>query len=73
MFLDVEYAQLGSHQTLTLVGAVSMGLIAVVPTVVIPITRPMHGDAASTVAFELVARAGVAAASFITVVTTVIV
>lgn len=50
-----------------------MGLIAVVPTVVIPITGPVHWDAAPTVAFELVAGAGMAAASFIAVVPAVIV
>lgn len=57
----------------TLVGAVGMRLVAVVPAVVVPITGPVLGDAAPTVALELGARAGVAAASLITVVPTVIV
>lgn len=50
-----------------------MGLIAVVPAVVVPVTGPVHGDTAPAVAFELVAGAGVAAASFIAVVPTVVV
>lgn len=58
---------------LTLVGTVSMCLIAVVPTVVVPITGPVFGDASPAIALELGARTGVAAAGFITVVPTVIV
>lgn len=58
---------------LTLVGAVGVRLVAVVPTVVIPITGPVFGDAAAAVALELGAGAGVAAAGFIAVVPTVIV
>ena len=61
------------YQPLTLVGTVGMSLITVVPTVIVAITGPMHRDAASTVAFELVARAGMAATGFVTVVSAVIV
>lgn len=72
-FWWVACAWLGSRQPLTLVGAVSVGLVAVVPTVVIPVAGPVHGDAAPAVALELVAGAGVAAASFVAVVPTVVV
>lgn len=58
---------------LTLVGAVGVGLIAVVAAVIVPVTGPVHGDAAPAVALELVAGAGVAAASLVTVVPAVIV
>lgn len=58
---------------LTLVGAVGVGLVAVVTTVVVPITGPVHGDAAPAVALELVAGAGVAAAGLVTVVPAVVV
>ena len=60
-------------QAPTLVGAVGVCLIAVVPAVVVPIAGPVLGDAAPTVALELGARAGVAAAGLVTVVPTVIV
>lgn len=59
--------------TLTLIGTVSVGLVTVVPAVVIPIASPVYGNAAPAVAFELVAGAGMAAASFIAVVPTVVV
>lgn len=62
-------AQLG----LTLVGAVGMSLVTVVSAVIVPIAGPVHGDAAPTVALELVAGAGVAAARLVAVVPTVIV
>lgn len=62
-------AQLG----LTLVGAVGMSLVTVVPAVIVPIAGPVHRDAAPTVALELVAGAGVAAARLVAVVPTVIV
>lgn len=58
---------------LTLVGAVGVGLVAVVTAVVVPITGPVHGDAAPAVALELVAGAGVAAAGLVTVVPAVVV
>lgn len=58
---------------LTLVGAVGMSFITVVPTVVVPVARPVHGDAAPTVALELVAGAGVAAACLVAVVPAVVV
>lgn len=50
-----------------------MCLITVVPAVIVPITGPVLRDAAAAVTLELGTRAGVAAASFITVVPTVIV
>lgn len=60
-------------QVPTLVGAVCMCLVTVVPAVIVPITGPVLGDAASAVALELGARARVAAASLVTIVPTVIV
>lgn len=59
--------------SLTLVGAVCMGLITVVPTVVVAVAGPILRDAATAVAFELHAGAGMAAAGFIAVVSTVVV
>lgn len=50
-----------------------MGLIAVVPAVIVPVTGPVLGDAAPAVTLELRAGAGVAAAGLVTVVPTVIV
>lgn len=58
---------------LTLVGAVGVSLVAVVPAVVVPVAGPVHRDAAPAVALELVAGAGVAAAGLIAVVATVVV
>lgn len=60
-------------QAPTLVGAVGVCLVAVVPAVVVPVAGPVLGDAAPAVALELGARAGVAAARLIAVVPTVIV
>lgn len=60
-------------QVPTLIGAVGVGLVAVVPAVIVPIAGPVLWDAAPAVAFELGARAGVAAACLVTVVPTVIV
>lgn len=57
----------------TLVGAVGVCLIAVVPAVIVPIAGPVLRDAASAVAFELGARTRVAAAGLVTVVPTVVV
>lgn len=57
----------------TLVGAVGVGLVAVVPAVVVPVAGPVLRDAAPAVALELGAGAGVAAAGLVTVVPTVIV
>lgn len=57
----------------TLVGAVGMRLITIISAVIVPIAGPVLGDAAPAVALELGARAGVAAAGFVTVVPTVIV
>lgn len=59
--------------TLTLVGAVCMGLVAVVPTVVIPVAGPVVWDAAPTVALKLSAWARVTTACFITVVAAVVI
>lgn len=63
----------GSALGPTLVGAVGMCLVAVVPTVIISVTGPVLRDAAPTVAFELGAGAGVAAAGLVAVVPTVVV
>lgn len=60
-------------QVPTLVGAVGVCLVAVVPAVVVPVAGPVLRDAAPAVALELGARAGVAAARLIAVVPTVIV
>ena len=59
-------------QAPTLVGAVGVCLVAVVPAVVVPVAGPVLGDAAPAVALELGARAGVAAARLIAVVPTVV-
>lgn len=56
-----------------LIGAVCMGLIAVVPTVIISITGPVIWDASSAVTLELSAGAGVTATGLITVVPTVVI
>jgi len=58
---------------LTLVGAVGVSLVAVVPAVIVPVAGPVHRDAAPAVALELVAGAGVAAARLVAVVPTVVV
>lgn len=50
-----------------------MGLITVVSTVVVTVTGPVFWYAAATVTFELDTGAGVTAAGFITVVSTVVV
>lgn len=50
-----------------------MGLIAVVPTVIIPIAGPVVWDAAAAITLKLSTWAGVTTACFITVVTTVII
>lgn len=50
-----------------------MCFIAVVPTIVVPVTRPVLRDASAAVALELGTGAGVTAAGFIAVVPTVIV
>lgn len=61
------------RRQLTLVGTVGVSLVAVVPTVVVPVARPVLRDAAATVAFKLDAGARMAAAGFIAVITTVVV
>lgn len=58
---------------LTLVGTVGVSLVAVIPTVVVPVTRPVLRDAAAAVAFKLDAGARMAAAGFIAVIATVVV
>lgn len=58
---------------LTLVGTVGVSLIAVIPTVVVPVARPVLRDAAAPVAFKLDAGAGMAAAGFVAVIATVVV
>lgn len=63
----------GPARGLTLVGTVGMRLVAVVPTVVVPVTGPVFRDAAPAIALELGAGAGVAAAGLVTVVPTVVV
>lgn len=59
--------------SLTLVGAVGVSLVAVVPAVIVAVAGPVFWDAAATVAFELDAGAGMAAAGFIAVIATVVV
>lgn len=58
---------------LTLVGTVGVSLVAVIPTVVVPVARPVLRDAAAAVAFKLDAGARMAAAGFIAVIATVVV
>lgn len=58
---------------LTLVGTVCVCLVTVVPTIVVPVTRPVLGDASAAVALELSTGAGMTAAGFVAVVPTVIV
>lgn len=65
--------QLKQPKTLTLIGAVCMGLVAVVPAVVVSIAPPVIWDAAAAVAFKLRAGAGVTAARFIAVVPAVVI
>lgn len=60
-------------ETLTLIRAVCVRFIAVVPTVVIPVTGPIIRDASATVALELSTGARVTAARLVTVVPTVII
>jgi len=50
-----------------------MGLIAVVATVVVAVTRPVIWDAAAAVTLELSAGTGVAATGFIAVVPAVVI
>lgn len=61
------------RRQLTLVGAVGVRLVAVVPTVVVPVAGPVLRDAAAAVAFKLDAGAGVAAAGFVAVIAAVVV
>lgn len=58
---------------LTLIGAVGVGLVAVVTAVVVTIACPVVGDAATAVTFELWAWTGVAAACLVAVVTAVVI
>lgn len=60
-------------QVPTLIGAVGVGLVAVVPAVIVPVAGPVLWDAAPAVAFKLGAGARVAAACLVTIVPTVIV
>lgn len=63
------------HQVflLTPVGTVSMSLVTIVSTVIVPITGPVFWDAAPTVTFKLDTGTGMAAACFIAVIPTVVV
>lgn len=61
------------RRQLTLVGAVGVRLVAVVPTVVVPVAGPVLRDAAAAVAFKLDTGAGVAAAGFVAVIAAVVV
>lgn len=69
----VQPSPIVARGRLTLVGAVGMSFITVVPTIIVPVARPVHGDAAPAVALELVAGAGVAAACLVAVVPAVVV
>lgn len=62
-----------SRGSSSLVGAVGMCLIAVVPAVVVPVTSPVLWDAAATITLELGARTRVTAAILIAVVSAVII
>lgn len=62
-----------TRRSCSLVGTVGVCLVAVVPTIIVPITRPVLGDASAAVALELGTGAGVTAAGFVAVVPTVIV
>lgn len=57
----------------SLVGTVGVRLITVVPAVIVSVTRPVLGNTAAAVAFELDAGAGMAAPCFVTVISAVIV
>ena len=59
--------------TLTLVGAVSVRLVAVVPAVIISVTGPVIWDAAAAVTLELSAGAGVTTARLVAVVPAVVI
>lgn len=63
------------HQvkTLTLIGAVCVGLVAVVPAVVITVAGPVIWDAAAAVTLELSTRAGVTTACLVAVVPAVVI
>lgn len=74
--LKLEYRRGDSKQKqlqLTLVGTVGVSLIAVIPTVIVPVARPVLRDAAAAVAFKLDAGARMAASGFIAVIATVVV
>lgn len=57
----------------TIVAAVGMGLVTEVIAVIVSIAGPVIGDTAAAVAFKLSAGAGVRAARFITVITTIVI
>lgn len=74
--LQLEYRRRYYKQKqsqLTLVGTVGVSLITVIPTVIVPVTRPVLWDAAAAVAFKLDAGARMAASGFIAVIATVVV
>lgn len=56
-----------------MIGAVGMGLVAVVATVIVSVAGPVIWDAAAAVTLELSAGAGVTAACFVTVVPAVVI
>lgn len=58
---------------LTLIGAISVRLIAVISTVVVSVARPVLGNTATAVAFKLHAGTRVTAAGLIAVVPAVII
>lgn len=60
-------------KTLTLIGAVCMRLVTVVPTVIISVTGPVIWDAAAAVALELSTGAGVTTACLVAVIPAVII
>lgn len=60
-------------KTLTLIGAVCMRLVAVVPAVIISVTGPVIWDAAAAVTLELSAGAGVTTACLVAVVPAVVI
>ena len=57
----------------TLVSTVGVSLVTVVSTVIVAVAGPVFWDAATAVTLELDAGAGMAAACFVTVISTVVV
>lgn len=76
-FISLVHLQTGGLQeaalTQTLRGAVGVVLVAVVPTVIFPVTGPALRDAAAAIALEVGTDAGAAAADLVAVIPAVII